>query len=37
MKEQRLADQARAIRKNEWLTAVELEEIQRRVLAEKNR
>lgn len=29
--EQRLCDQARIIRKNEWLTAVELEEIKRRV------
>ena len=32
--EQRLCDQARAIRKNEWLTLVELEEIKRRVLQE---
>ena len=29
--EQRLCDQARMIRKNEWFTAVELEEIKRRV------
>ena len=29
--EQRLCDQARAIRKNEWLTAVEMEEIRRRL------
>ena len=33
--EQRLCDQARAIRKNEWLTLVELEEIKRRVLQEE--
>ena len=30
--EQRLCDQARMIRKNEWLTTMELEEIKRRVL-----
>ena len=29
--EQRLCDQARAIRKNEWFTSVELDEIRRRV------
>ena len=29
--EQRLCDQARAIRKNEWLSMVELEEIKRGV------
>ena len=29
--EQRLCDQARAIRKNEWFTTVELEEIRRRL------
>ena len=29
--EQRLYDQARIIRKNEWLTRVELEEIRRRI------
>ena len=33
--EQRLCDQARAIRKNEWLTLVELEEIKRRELQEE--
>ena len=33
--EQRLADQARGIRKNEWLTTVEVEEIKRRVLQEE--
>ena len=32
--EQRLCDQVRAIRKNEWLTRVELETIKRRVLEE---
>ena len=30
-----MCDQARAIRKNEWLTLVELEEIKRRVLQEE--
>ena len=29
--EQRLCDQARALRKNEWFTAVEMEEIRRRL------
>ena len=29
--ERRLCDQARAIRKNEWFTSVELDEIRRRV------
>ena len=29
--EQRLCDQARAIRKNEWFTFVELDDIKRRV------
>ena len=32
--EQRLCDQVRAIRKNEWLTRVELETFKRRVLEE---
>ena len=31
--EQRLGDQARAIRKNEWFTSVELDEIRRRMTA----
>ena len=31
--EQRLCDQARAIRKNEWFTSVELDEIRRRITA----
>ena len=30
--EQRLCDQARMIRKNDWLTAVELEEIKKRMV-----
>ena len=34
--EQRIADQARAIRKNGWLTEMELDEIKRRVLSEDN-
>ena len=34
--EQRICDQARAIRKNGWLTNVELEVIKRRVLEEEN-
>ena len=29
--EQRLCDQARVIRKNEWFTTVEMEEIRRRI------
>ena len=35
--EQRLCDQARMIRKNEWLTAIELEEIRRRVIQEEEK
>ena len=34
--EQRLCDQARMIRKNGWLTSVELEEIKRRVMQEED-
>ena len=34
--EQRLCDQARMIRKNGWLTPVELEEIRRRVMQEEH-
>ena len=34
--EQRICDQARVIRKNGWLTNVELEVIKRRVLEEEN-
>ena len=30
-----MCDQARMIRKNEWLTEVELEEIRRRVIQEE--
>ena len=33
--EQRICDQARAIRKNNWLTDIELESIRRRVLSEE--
>ena len=35
--EKRLCDQERMIRKNEWLTAIELEEIRRRVIQEEER
>ena len=34
--EQRLVDQARAIRTNEWLTEVELEEVSRKILTHKD-
>ncbi|CAB4036691.1 Hypothetical predicted protein [Paramuricea clavata] len=34
-KEQRICDQARAIRKNGWLTDIELESIKQRVLSEE--
>ena len=33
--EQRISDQAKTIRKNRWLTEVELEAIRRKVLMEK--
>ena len=34
--EQRLADQAKVVRKNEWLTEVELEEIRRKILTPRD-
>ena len=34
--EQRLADQARIIRTNEWLTEVELEKIRRKILTRRD-
>ena len=34
--EQRLVDQARVIRTNEWLTEVELEEIRRKIMTSRN-
>ena len=34
--EQRLVDQARVVRTNEWLTKVELEEIRRKILAPRD-
>ena len=36
VKEQRLADQTRAIRKNDGLSEVELDEIQRKIKEEEN-
>ena len=36
IKEQRLADQARVVRTNEWLTEVELEEIRRKILTPRD-
>ena len=36
LSEQRLCDQARAIRKNEWFTMVELEKIRRSIVNKDN-